>query len=216
MVAAQSPPSIVVVFATTNPNKLREVRAILALAGVRVIGLNEARTPDGARGDRLPEPVEDGDTFEANAAIKAKHYARLLGTPCLADDSGLEVDALDGEPGVRSARYAGVDGSREQRDKANIKKLLDALTDAPDEQRSARFVCAMCAAAADGRILAASRGALEGRIARAPRGGNGFGYDPLLELPDGRTCAQLAPDEKNAISHRSKAARALAHRWLRE
>lgn len=200
----------IVVFATTNPHKLREVAAILARADVRVVGLADVSAPDGAIGAKLPEPIEDGDTFVQNAAIKAKHYAAKLGVPCLADDSGLAVDALDGAPGVRSARYAGTGATRDERDQANNARLLRELADVPIEKRAARFVCAMCLASQTGEILATGQGALEGQIALKPRGDNGFGYDPLLELPDGRTSAELSPDEKNAISHRSQAAQVIA------
>ncbi|TVQ32961.1 MAG: RdgB/HAM1 family non-canonical purine NTP pyrophosphatase [Phycisphaeraceae bacterium] len=201
-------------FATSNPHKLREVEAILAPMGVRIIGLSAVETPDGRRADELPEPEENGDTFEENAAIKARYYARATDQPCLADDSGLEVDALDGDPGVRSARYAGMGETRDERDAANIEKLLTELADAPDHPRIARFVCAMCVAAPDESILAIARGGLEGVIGAEPRGENGFGYDPLLILPDGRTCAELTDEEKNARSHRAAAAKAIAPELL--
>jgi len=158
--------------------------------------------------------VQDADTFEGNARLKALHFARLTNLWALADDSGLEVDALDGAPGVCSARYAGVGATRAARDRANNERLLRELESVPDERRTARFVCAMCLAAPDGRILAETRGTFEGAIARAPRGTNGFGYDPLLELPgEGRTSAELSPEEKNARSHRGEAARRMAA-WL--
>jgi XTP/dITP diphosphohydrolase len=134
---------------------------------------------------------------------------------CLADDSGLEVDALGGAPGIHSARYAGVGAgvgtSRAERDDANNRKLLEALRDVPPERRTARFVCAMCLADRDGTVLAETRGEFEGVITDHPRGANGFGYDPLLYLPD-RNCtsAELPPHEKNARSHRGQAARQLA------
>lgn len=200
------------IFASSNPHKVEEVRAILADVGLRVVGLDETTTPDGRPGASLPKPVEDGETFEENARIKAVHYAKLLGAPVLADDSGLVVDALGGEPGVRSARWAGVDGARAERDRANNEKLLAALQGVAMERRTARFVCAMCLAAPDGRALAESLGAVEGRIALAPRGQGGFGYDPLFELPCGTTTAELAPQEKNAVSHRANAARDMAVR----
>lgn len=196
--------------ATSNPHKLEEICAILEPHGVRAIGLRDVSLEDGQPAATLTEPVEDANTFEGNAAIKARYYAAKTGRPCLADDSGLEVDALDGAPGVLSARYAGADGDRPVRDGANNAKLLRELADVPKEKRTARFVCAMCLAAPDGSILATSRGDFEGVITNAPRGDNGFGYDPLLELPDGRTSAELPPEEKNARSHRGAATKQIA------
>jgi len=197
--------SVGLVAATSNPHKLEEIHAVLEPLRVRVFSLT-----DFAVTESIPEPDENADTFAGNAAIKAIEYARALGRPCLADDSGLEVDALRGAPGVHSARYAGVEGSRAERDAANNAKLLGALKDVPDDQRAARFVCAMCVADPDGTIIAVSRGTFDGVIGRAPRGDNGFGYDPLLVLPDGRTSAELSPEEKNARSHRGAALRSLA------
>lgn len=202
--------------ATTNPHKLDELRAILAPFGIDPVGLDSI----GAAGaGDLPEPEETGDSFEENAQIKAVAYARITGRVCLADDSGLEVDALNGAPGVRSARYA-FDGeiddelprklTRAQKDAANNDKLLHELRAVPDGHRAARFVCCICVASPAGEVLAASRGTFEGRIGHAPRGHHGFGYDPLLILPDGRTSAELPPEEKNARSHRAMAARELA------
>lgn len=199
-----------IVLATTNHHKVEEVRAVLAPLGVEIVSL--ANVPGGRD---IPEPREDRDTFEANAALKAAHYAQALGRICLADDSGLEVDALRGEPGVHSAYYAhGLDAGpgipRAERDSANNAKLLLALKNVPDVQRGARFVCVMVAAAPDGNVLARSRGTFDGKIGHAARGANGFGYDPLLVLPDGRTSAELSPQEKNARSHRGAAARSIA------
>lgn len=192
-------------FATSNPHKLEEVIPVLRPCGVEVFGL------DRYEGPAPEEPVEDADTFEGNARLKALGYAAQTGLICLAEDSGLEVDALDGAPGVYSARYAGATGDRATRDQANNDKLLAAMTAVPDGQRAARFVCAMVVARPDGTIVAESRGTFEGEIVRTPRGANGFGYDPLLWLPDERrTSAELSPEEKNARSHRGAAARALA------
>ncbi len=190
--------------ATSNPHKVKEVAAILAPLGIDVVGL-------GALELKIPEPVEDGATFQANARIKAVYYAKALRRMCLADDSGLEVDALGGSPGVHSARYAGVDGYRSQRDGANNEKLLAELEGVPADQRTARFVCAMCLADTDGAIVAETRGTFQGIITTEPRGENGFGYDPLLYLPDvGRTSAELSPQQKNARSHRGVASREMA------
>lgn len=191
-------------FATTNPHKVAEVRALLAPLGFEVTSLD-------ALSALPPEPVEDADTFAGNARLKARAYAEGTGLPCLAEDSGLEVDALDGAPGVHSARYSGTGGPRVDRDRANNEKLLKALAGVPRERRTARFVCAMCLAEPDGTVVAESSGTYGGIVAEEPRGENGFGYDPLLYLPDvGRTSAELSSDEKNARSHRGKAARALA------
>ena len=193
-----------VLFATSNPHKAEEVRAILEPLGLDVTTLDEL-------GSLPPEPVEDGETFEENARIKALAYARETGLECLAEDSGLSVDALGGAPGVHSARYAGVEGSRAERDRANNEKLLRELEGVEPARRTARFVCALCLAAPDGSIIAEARGTYEGVIADAPRGAGGFGYDPLLHLPDvGRTSAELSAEEKNARSHRGHALRAMA------
>ncbi len=197
---------MLLLFATSNPHKVREVAAILAPRGIEIVGL-EALDP------RSSEPVEDAETFAGNARIKAVHYARAAGRRCLADDSGLEVDALGGAPGVRSARYAGVDAGRPERDAANNAKLLSELAGVPVEKRGARFVCAMCLVDPEGSVLAETLGIFEGVIADRPRGSNGFGYDPLLYLPD-RNCtsAELSAQEKNARSHRGEAARQMAER----
>lgn len=198
-----------ILFASSNPHKVKEVRAILGECGVEVHGLDE---PAAA----LPEPVEDAADFAGNARIKAVYYARKTGQYCVADDSGLEVDALRGAPGVRSARYAGAGGGREERDRANNARLLRELSGVPPEKRTARFVCAMCLAGPRGEVLAETQGTVEGRIDFEPRGENGFGYDPLFELPErGCTSAELPPEEKNALSHRGRAARAMVQRLTR-
>jgi XTP/dITP diphosphohydrolase len=190
--------------ATTNPHKVRELREVLTPLNIQVRGLSPEQ-------NGLDEPVEDADSFEGNARIKAVYYARALGLPCVAEDSGLEVDALGGAPGVYSARYAGSTGEREQRDRANNEKLLAELARLGPVDRSARFVCALCLVDAQGRVLFEARGSYGGVIAEAPRGTKGFGYDPLLYLPElGRTSAELTPEQKNARSHRGAAARALA------
>jgi XTP/dITP diphosphohydrolase len=191
-------------FATSNPHKVREVSQILGAVGIEVVSLDSL-------GKSFPEPDETAASFAAIAQQKAIAYAQMTGLSCLAEDSGLEVDALAGAPGVHSARYSGIDGGRAERDVANNQKLLTALQGVAAERRTARFVCAMCVASPSGEILAQSFGTMEGRIADGLLGDQGFGYDPLLFLPElGKTSAQLAPEEKNARSHRGQAARRLA------
>jgi XTP/dITP diphosphohydrolase len=198
-----------ILLATSNPHKLREFREALALSHVEVVGLSDVRSD-------LAEPPEDADTFEGNARLKACAYAAALGMACVAEDSGLEVDGLDGAPGVYSARYAGIGDTREERDRANNAKLLQELDKRSHVSRRARFVCALCLADPSGRVWFETRGSYEGEITATPRGANGFGYDPLLYLPElGKTSAELTSDEKHARSHRGQAARALAT-WLRE
>ena len=192
------------IFATSNPHKVEEARAILAPLGIQLKSLADV-------GCELPEPEEDGATFEDNARLKARYYAKHLGVLCLAEDSGIEVDALGGAPGVHSARYAGVDGSRAERDRANNERLLRELSGVPPERRGARFVCTLVVADPSGRIHAEARGHYPGVIDEEPRGSNGFGYDPLLFLPDrGCTSAELSSAEKHARSHRGAALRQLA------
>jgi XTP/dITP diphosphohydrolase len=204
------------VLATGNPHKLDELRAIFAPAGIRVLGLDDLP----GRG-RFIEPAETGTTFEENALIKAHAYARQTSCTCLADDSGLEVDALGGAPGVISSHYA-TDGretglSRAERDRANNLRLLRELDGVSPERRTARFVCVMAVApvAPAPDLTLTARGSVEGRIGLppdVPRGSGGFGYDPLFLLPDGRSTAELSPAEKNALSHRGVAARLMAAR----
>ena len=188
------------IIATSNPHKVEEIAAVLGQIGIACVPL--ARTD-------IPEPDENGATFEENARIKAIAYARALGATVLADDSGLEVDALGGAPGVHSARCAGIGATRAERDAANNAKLLRELAGVPHARRTARFVCVLCVARPDGSIAAEARGHFEGWIGEAPRGSNGFGYDPLLVLTDGRTSAELSSAEKNARSHRGNALREL-------
>jgi len=190
-----------VVLATTNAHKLREIRQMLEGSRFEVLSL--ADLPP------VPEVVEDGDTFRANADKKARSLATRFGRVTIADDSGIEVDALDGAPGVYSARFAGVEGS--EADEANNKLLLERLEDVPAPRRTARFRCALAIVRADGQARYTD-GAVEGSIATAPRGRGGFGYDPLFLVegdPAGRTMAELSDDEKNAISHRGRALRSL-------
>ena len=186
------------VFATRNAGKLRELRALVAPLGIEVASVDEVAP--------VPEVVEDGATFEANALKKARAVVAALGGWALADDSGLEVDALDGAPGVLSARYAGVGHD----DAANNAKLVAALADVPDERRTARFRCALALCRPDGTSVVTT-GAVEGGIAREAHGDGGFGYDPyfLVDGTDGRTMAQLGADEKNRISHRGRAMAAM-------
>ncbi len=198
------------VIATRSEHKLRELRELLQLEHAELVTLDDL----GVEGD----PVEDGETFETNAAIKARAAVRATGLPSLADDSGLEVDALDGGPGVRTRRYAGEDAT----DADNNAKLLAALDGLPPERRGARYVCVLALAmpgdvgARGGQRLTFTRGTCRGRIATAPRGTGGFGYDPIFEPasepPGGRTLGLWTPAEKNAISHRARAARRMAPR----
>lgn len=193
-----------IVVATGNPHKVEEIRAILGATGLMIRSLDEVGGP-------FAEPDETGRSFEANARIKAIAYAKRTGRTVLADDSGLEVDALGGEPGVDSAIWAGSHGSRAERDARNNAKLAERMRGVPADRRAARFVCCMCVADAAGRVLAETRGTFEGRIGEAPRGSHGFGYDPWLWLDDaGCSSAELPPDAKNARSHRGQAARAMA------
>lgn len=162
----------------------------------------------------VDEPAETGLTFADNARLKALYYARATGRWCLADDSGLVVDAIGGAPGVHSARFAveafAPGAPRPARDAANTAKLLKLMQAFAAPHRTARFVCHLALADAD-RVLLETFGTLEGRIAEAPRGENGFGYDPVFEVPHlGRTAAELSADEKNAVSHRGQAVRAFA------
>jgi XTP/dITP diphosphohydrolase len=190
------------------------MRALFAdLQGVRLLSLHDIGVP-------TREPAETGATFEENATIKALSYAEQTGMLCLADDSGLEIDALGGRPGVISSHYC-TDGreagmSRPERDSANNARVLRELEGVPEHERTARFVCVMVLASKEG-VLATTRGVFAGRIGtppRVPAGGNGFGYDPLFLVgPDyQRTGAQLSSDEKNRLSHRGAAARAMRER----
>lgn len=210
-----------ILLATSNPHKLQEIQAVIQQADApQLTSELEIVTLEQVGLNDLKEPVEDQDTFEGNALIKARYYADHAKLPCMADDSGLEVDALDGEPGVISARYSGTAGPREVVDPANNKLLLERLGDTPIEKRTARFVCHMVLVMPTTHdVVASVRGTIEGRILlpsecadvsepEKGRGTNGFGYDPLFEVPSlGRTTAELSPDQKNAISHRGDATR---------
>jgi XTP/dITP diphosphohydrolase len=192
-----------VLIATSNPGKLRDFAGAALRHGVEIAGV-----PDFSS---LPSVVEDGLTFEANARKKAEAYSRYVpGETVVADDSGLEIDALKGAPGVHSARYAAdqpAEAEANTDDAANNKRVLRELTGIPSAQRTGRFVCVL-AAAREGKTLATFRGTAEGIILDAPRGTNGFGYDPLFYFPSiQKTFAELSAEEKSKYSHRGAAFR---------
>jgi XTP/dITP diphosphohydrolase len=193
------------VVATRSEHKLRELRELLQLRETALLSLDELGVPG--------DPVEDASTFEGNAAKKARWATRATGLPALADDSGIEVEALDGAPGVRTRRYAGDQAT----DDDNNRKLLRALDGLPAERRGARYVCVLALARPEraggrgGLDVVTRRGIVRGRIAIHPRGIGGFGYDPIFEPasepPGGRTFGEWSPAQKHAISHRARAAR---------
>lgn len=179
--------------ATNNEGKVAEIVLALSQLPVKVLSLRDF--------DHIPEAVEDGDSFKENALLKARHYARYTGKACLADDSGLEVDALHGAPGVYSARFAGEDAN----DVANNQKLLAELMNVPSTERTARFRCVLAFVDTDGTFMTTD-GVCEGVIGEEMRGSGGFGYDCLFYLPEGnKTMAEISKLEKNAISHRGQA-----------
>jgi XTP/dITP diphosphohydrolase len=198
--------------ATRSSHKLRELRELLDLRRTDLVSLDDLGLPD--------DPIEDGATFETNAAIKARFGVRRSGLPTLADDSGLEVDALGGGPGVRTRRYAGEGAS----DEDNNAKLLEALRGLPAGERGARYVCFLALALPEARgsrgglRTLVTRGTCRGRIATEARGSGGFGYDPIFEPasepPGGRTFGLWTPSEKHAVSHRARAARRMAPRLV--
>ncbi len=189
--------------ATSNPHKLEEFRAIFASLPLRLLSLNDLQLDI--------EVEETGATFAENAELKASTYAQASGMLTLADDSGLEIDALRGAPGVQSARYLGRETSYEER----FRSILQQLKGLPMDQRTARFRCAIALAEPSGNTRTVE-GVIEGVIADSPRGKNGFGYDPIFYLPElGKTFAELAPEHKNRISHRARAAQA-ARKLLEE
>ena len=197
--------------ATSNPGKLRDLAGAAASSGIQIAAIPGFSS--------LPPVTEDGLTFEVNAIKKAEAYSLCVpGEIVLADDSGLEVDALHGAPGVHSARYAAEnppDAGANTDDEANNARLLRELKDVPPEKRSARFVCVIVAAR-DGKTLRTFRGTAEGSILNAPRGSQGFGYDPLFYFPSiGKTFAELSPQEKAKYSHRGAAFRKVLE-WLKE
>jgi XTP/dITP diphosphohydrolase len=186
------------ILATRNAHKVEEVRRILAPYDVQLVSLDEF--PD------VGDVAETGATFADNALLKARAVAAATGLPALADDSGLAVAALNDMPGVLSARWSGRHGD----DAANLQLVLDQIADMPDERRMAAFICVAAAVTPGGAELVVE-GRAEGVIIRAPRGSNGFGYDPIfVPLGERLTTAEMSPDEKDAISHRGKAFRALA------
>lgn len=186
-----------IVFATGNAGKMKEIRVIMEDLGCEVVSMKEAGVD--------PEIIENGTSFAENAEIKARAVWDCTGDIVLADDSGLVVDYIGGEPGIYSARYMGEDTSYEIKNR----NIIDRLADAQGEERSARFVCNIAAVLPDGRILH-TQGTMEGRIAMEPAGCGGFGYDPILWLEEfHKTSAELTMEQKNAVSHRGKALTAM-------
>lgn len=198
---AKNPANKTLVLATRNAGKIKELEALLSGLGFAVLGLGEF--------PHIGEIEETGATFAENALIKARAVAQATGLVALADDSGLEVDALSGAPGVYSARYSGPAAT----DESNNLKLLHELNAVPEEKRACRFTSVVAAMAPNGQQLLA-QGSWEGRVLAAPRGAGGFGYDPLfLDLELSKSAAELTPAEKNARSHRGRALRALLENW---
>ena len=186
-----------IIFATGNENKMKEIRQIMSDMDVEILSMKQA----GISADI----VEDGTTFEENAVIKATAISKLTKEIVLADDSGLEIDYINKEPGIYSARYLGEDTSYHIKNQ----NLIERLKDAKDEERSARFVCAIAAAFPDGEVLT-TIGTIEGRIGYEEKGENGFGYDPIFYVPEfGCTTAELSEEDKNKVSHRGNALRAM-------
>ena len=186
-----------IVFATTNAGKIKEIKEILADFDVEVVSMKEMNIS--------ADIEENGATFEENSLIKARAVSKLTGLPALADDSGLEVDYLNGEPGIYSARYLGRDTDYDYKNNY----IIDKLKEAKGEERSARFVCVISLVLPDGREFV-KKGVMEGRIGYEIKGENGFGYDPIFFLPEyGKTSAEISAEEKNKISHRGKALSAM-------
>jgi len=188
-----------ILVATTNPGKIAELHELLPTE-MTLMGLNDF--------DAIAEVPETGDTFAENARIKALGYAQATGLVTISDDSGLVIDALGGQPGVKSARFCGLQGlERSVIDRANIRKVLELMQDVPQEKRTARFMCCICMANPK-EVLIETQGSVEGVIGTQEMGTGGFGYDPIFLIPSlGRSAAQLNSQEKNAISHRGNAIR---------
>lgn len=191
-----------IVLASSNKGKVREVEMMVKDMGIRIIPLSETSFDE--------EIEENGSTFEENAVIKAKAVAEKLSVPALADDSGLEIDFLNKEPGIYSARYLGHDTPYSVKNQM----ILDKLAGVPDEKRTARFVCSMALALPQGDVVTTTA-TMEGRIAYEIKGENGFGYDPIFYLPEfGMSSAEISPEQKNEISHRGKALRQMKEKIL--
>ena len=191
-----------IIFATGNDNKMREIREILGDLGLEIVSMKEAGIS--------VDIVEDGETFEENAMIKAEAVSKLCDDIVLADDSGLEVDYLDKAPGVYSARFMGEDTSYDIKNQA----IIDKLEGVPKDKRTARFVCAIAAVLPSGKKIS-TRGTIEGMIGYEIKGENGFGYDPIFYVEElGCTTAEISPEEKNKVSHRGNALRAMRKELL--
>lgn len=186
------------IIATNNAHKLSELRKILIPLNIDAVSAKEANV-------NLLDVEETGTTFEENAELKAMAAYKITGMPAIADDSGLTVDALNGEPGIYSSRYSG----EEATDEKNIEKLLKKLSDVPEEKRTAKFVCAICCILEDGEKIFV-RGECEGKIAFSKKGESGFGYDPVFITKSGKAFAELSSEEKNDISHRGNALKLLS------
>ena len=188
------------IVATGNEDKVREIDEILAGTGFEAVSMKQAGFN--------PDIVEDGKTFEENALIKASAVHALCGEYVMADDSGICIDALDGAPGIYSARFCGENSTYEEK----FKKIFEMLKDVPEEKRTARFVCAIAVVRPDGSSFTV-RGEVEGVLHEEPKGENGFGYDPIFYVPEfGMTTAQMDPEVKNSISHRGRALRAMVEK----
>jgi XTP/dITP diphosphohydrolase len=195
--------------ATRNIGKQREIRRILKATGVDIVFPDDIWLRETSDGDAL----EVGDSFEINARRKADYFARLSSLPTFADDSGLEVFALGGDPGVRSKRWSGASGSAVEVDAANNAELLRRLAGAPERQRLARYRCVIVYLKSSDDVPTVCQGDCSGRILEEPRGSEGFGYDPLFYSDElGKTFGEATPEEKDLVSHRGRALRALAHR----
>jgi XTP/dITP diphosphohydrolase len=194
--------------ATRSVGKQREIRRVLASAGLEVVFPDDIWLHQSSAGD----PVEDGDSFEANARHKAEYFARLSSMPTFADDSGLEVFSLGGAPGVHSKRWAGASGSEAEIDAANNAELIRRLAGAPESRRLARYRAVLFYLPSYGAVPTICQGDSTGRILDVPRGGNGFGYDPYFFSDElGKTFGEATDEEKDAVSHRGRALRALAN-----